>query len=76
MYLIREDRTEDLKDGRTTRDISELVEVTEGYLSQIFSGKRQCSTSLAMVLVSLRKQVPINRDSKKLLDDYFTREEE
>lgn len=76
MYLIRQEKINDLKDGRTNRDLSDILEITENYLSLLFNGKRYCSCSIAMALVSLRKQVPINRDTKILLNEYFIQKEE
>jgi len=76
MYLIKQEKLSDLKDGRTNRDISDILEITENYLSLLFNGKRYCSCSIAMALVSLRKQTAINRDMKNLLEEYFIKKEE
>jgi hypothetical protein len=74
MYKIKEDKIKELKDGRNLRNISEIIGITEQYLSMIFNGKK-CTLIIAWSLVMLKENVLISdRRKAELLDYYFEKQ--
>lgn len=77
MYKIKEERIKEIKDGRTSTILSEILEIHMSYLSMIFTRKRACSGLIAKGLISIKKNISINDDRmEEYLEYYFTREEE
>ena len=72
MYSIKTDLIKDLKGGRTARYIAEILDVTESYISMIFNNKAQCTKIVAMGLLSIRFNIPVNHDNmENLLEKFF-----
>lgn len=66
VYKIKEEKVKEIKNGRSNLYIASTIGCTEQHLCNIFSGKSNCSKSLA-ILLSL-----INNDSEYMnlaLDD-------
>lgn len=72
MYTIKTDLIKDLKGGRTARYLSEILDVTESYISMIFNNKTKCTKIIAMGLISIRYNISINHENMQfLLEKYF-----
>lgn len=74
MYYIKQEKVEDLKNGRTVISISKILHLNYQNLVVIFNGAK-CKKILAMSLISLRFQIPINSpEMDKYLEDYFEKD--
>lgn len=71
MYKIKIENAKELKDGRSLRKISEIIGITEQYLSKVFNQKSECSKNIAISLISIKKQIPINSDQMNEYMNYY-----
>lgn len=68
MYKIKIENAKELKDGRSLRKISEIIGVTEQYLSKVFNQKSECSKTIVISLISIKKKVSVNDEQ---MEDYI-----
>ncbi len=59
IYYIKEDKIEELKDGRTIAYISKILGITPTFLRLVFNGEK-CKKMLAMSLINLKDKIPFN----------------
>lgn len=70
MYIFKESEKKKVLQGRTLKYLcEEKLYVTQGYLSQVLSGKRGCSIRFAQDIVEC-----ISSDAK--IEDYFVKKGE
>ena len=74
MYIIKEDKREELKDGRTYASMANILGVTQRFLSLIFNGSK-CKKMLAMTLINIKNKTAINSpEMQEQLKYYFDEE--
>lgn len=66
MYIFKSERKKELLKGRTITYIAEQIGVTNGFLSQVFNGKKSCSKLVAYCLCKIL-------DSDLEIEDCFER---
>lgn len=72
-YYIKEDKIEELKDGRKANYLSELLGINYANFIVILNGAK-CKKTIAIALISIKEQIPINSpDMEKYLEYYFTK---
>ena len=72
VYKIKEEKAEELKNGRTIKYISDKCGCTRDHLSKLFLGKRNCTKSLAFLLVLISKGETISTfDMDSKISEYF-----
>ena len=72
MYKIIIEKTDELKNGKTNKDISNIMGMNKCHLTSILTGKGNCTKLVAMVLINIRTKIPIG--TKKMeneLKNYF-----
>lgn len=75
MYKIREEKKEELINGRKQRDICDMIGITEQHLSYILSGSKGCKKPIALSLISIKEKIAVNNGRmESLLKYYFTEE--
>ena len=76
MYLLKEDKKEELKKGRTFTYIAEKTGLTDRYIKAIFAGSK-CKKITAMTLISVRHEISVtSSEMEKYLSYYFNTDEE
>lgn len=72
---IREEKIEELRDGRKNNALSEMFGVSTQHLSNVFTGRYECSKTLALLLISIKERIPVNdRTMPEWLKYYFEEE--
>lgn len=72
MYTIRLNKAEELKHGETYRYIAKELGITEGFVSNIFRGKKKCSLIIAKGIISIRYNIPMDDNKIEIfLFDFF-----
>lgn len=69
-YIIKSDKINELKDGRSVIYLSEILEINYANLSLILNGAK-CKSILAMCLISIKEQIPINSTKMNDYLDYY-----
>ena len=66
MYIFKKELKKELLNGMTIRNIANTIGVTEGYISQVLNGKKECSKLVAYCLCKIF-------DSELEIEDCFER---
>jgi plasmid maintenance system antidote protein VapI len=53
MYIFKQELKKELLNGMTIRYIANTIGVTEGYISQVLNGKKECSKLVAYCLCKI-----------------------
>lgn len=75
MYKIKEDKAEELKDGRTFVYLSKIIGKTTVYISAIFAGYHKCSKTIAISLISIKENIAVNDNKMEEFLKYYFNEE-
>lgn len=76
MYLLKEDKREELKSGRTFTYLAEKTGLTDRYIKAVFSGDK-CRKITALALISVRHEISVtSSEMEKYLTYYFDTDEE
>ncbi len=76
MYKAIAEKTKELKDGKTTKYLSDIMGMNKCHLTSVLNGKRRCSKIVAIGLINIKTKIPLN--SKKMegeLKKYFHKED-
>lgn len=72
MYELKQEKREELQDGRTISWLCILLNLTQGHLNNLLLGKNPISKSVAMCLISAKERIYITDSSMtERLDYYF-----
>lgn len=74
MMIIKKEKTEELKSGRTNVYIADVVGNTAQHICNVLNGKASCSFQLAKTLVALKKCKQISEISDSEILYYFDKE--
>lgn len=66
MYIFKTELFDSIKEKYKVKSIAKTVGLTNGYLSQIFNGKKTCPKTTAYVITKV-----LNEDAE--IEQYFTR---
>lgn len=70
-YKIKKDKIEELKDGRSNSYIASKIGCTEQHIGKIFLGIKNCSKSIALLLVSFCQKRNVDSINDEILNTYF-----
>lgn len=69
---IREERREELRDGRKYVALANMFGVSYQHVSNIFNGRFECTKALALLLISVKERIPVDdRAMPEWLKYYF-----
>ena len=74
-YKIKKEKIVELKDGRSNSYIASKIGCTEQHVGKIFLGMKNCSKSVALLLVSFCQKINIDNIDDEILDTYFDKVE-
>lgn len=70
-YYLKQDKMEELKDGRTIVNMAKTLGITQRYLSLVLNGEK-CKKMLAMSLINLKHKTPFySIEMEEQLNYYF-----
>lgn len=70
-YKIKKEKVEELKDGRSNSYIAGKIGCTEQHIGKLFLGVKNCSKSIALLLVSFCQKINIDDINDEILNIYF-----
>lgn len=76
MYRAIAEKTKELKDGKTTKYLSDVMGMNNCHLTSVLNGKRRCSKLVAISLINIKTKIPLNGKKMEVeLNKYFHKED-
>lgn len=74
MYELKQDKKEELLDGRTITYLSEVLGLTQTHLSNILKGRGYMTQITSMCFISIKEKICItDARMSEFLDYYYTK---
>lgn len=72
VYKIRNEKSEELREGRSMKYFAEIIDMSMQNFSGAFNGRLNVRKHTAISLISIKEKIPVNdKRMNELLEYYF-----